>query len=142
MTKRAREGDGQFKGDDPSTPNVNEAYEPNPHLLRKIGKVCHEMNRTYCESIRDFSQKPWDESPAWQKKSAIEGVRHALTNPKAKPQDSHESWLKAKKAEGWVFGEVKDPAKKTHPCMVPYKDLSVEQQAKDKLFLAIVKILA
>lgn len=25
--ERAREGDGKFKGDDPSTPDVNEAYK-------------------------------------------------------------------------------------------------------------------
>lgn len=28
--RRARKPDGQFKGDNPTTPNVNEAWEPTP----------------------------------------------------------------------------------------------------------------
>jgi hypothetical protein len=41
-----------------------------------------------------------------------------------------------------VYGEVKDAEKKTHPCIVPYKDLPPEQQAKDHLFKAVVSALA
>ena len=33
--KRARKKDGRYKADDPSTPNLNEAYESNPPKQRK-----------------------------------------------------------------------------------------------------------
>jgi len=39
---------------------------------------------------------------------------------------------------GWVYGEVKDVEKKTHPCIVPYEQLPVEQQSKDYIFKGIV----
>jgi hypothetical protein len=43
--------------------------------------------------------------------------------------------------DGWVYGEVKDAEKKTHPCLVPFDQLPLFQQKKDKLFCAIVDAL-
>jgi hypothetical protein len=40
-----------------------------------------------------------------------------------------------------VYGETKDPVKKTHPWMIPYDELPQIQKTKDKLFLAVVKSL-
>lgn len=107
--------------------------------LEEIAKHCHEANKKYCESIGDDSQPSWDDAPDWQKESAINGVRFHLANPEGKPEDSHNSWLEQKEKDGWVYGEVKAVAKKTHPCMVPYDKLPKEQQEKDKLFIATVK---
>jgi len=108
--------------------------------VRHIAKVCHEANRAYCQSLGDNSQPPWDEAPEWQKTSAINGVLHAQ-NPLAKPEDSHNAWLKEKEEAGWKYGPVKDPAKKEHPCFVPYSELPPEQQKKDSLFLAVARAL-
>lgn len=108
----------------------------------QIAKVCHEVNRAYCASLGDSSQAPWDSAPEWQRQSAIKGVMHRLAHPDSTPADSHESWLAEKKAAGWKFGPVKDPEKKEHPCFVPYAELPKEQQAKDFLFLAVVRALA
>ena len=60
-------------------------------------------------------------------------------NPNITPEQSHEGWMRQKVADGWVHGDVKDPVKKTHPCLVPYDQLPFEQQAKDKLFTSVVK---
>ena len=110
--------------------------------IQEIASVCHEANRELCNALRDDSQQSWMASPEWQRASAIAGVQFCLDNPKAPASANHNAWLKQKKAEGWVYGGVKDPVKKTHPCMVPYKDLPKEQQAKDHLFKAIVSALA
>ena len=101
-------------------------------------RCAHEVNRAYCAALGDDSQKPWDESPAWQKTSAIAGVMFVIDNPDATPEDNHNSWMAGKLLDGWVYGEKKDPAAKTHPCMVPYADLPIEQQTKDTLFRAAV----
>lgn len=111
----------------------------NDLMINQIAKVCHTVNKVYCESIGDNSQPSWEDAPDWQKKSAITGVNFHLTNPNSKPSDSHESWLKEKLEDGWVYGEVKDPIKKEHPCIVSYNELPKEQQTKDYLFLAIVR---
>lgn len=102
-----------------------------------IAKVCHNVNRAYCISIGDDSQPTWEDAPEWQKSSAINGVAFHLENDRT-PEESHESWLKQKLEEGWVYGKEKDPALKTHPCIMRYEDLPKRQQAKDKLFKAVV----
>lgn len=104
-----------------------------------IAMMCHEINRVYCITIGDKSQKPWDESPDWQKESAIKGVEYHLSNPTSTPADSHKSWLKEKEENGWKYGPVKDPEKKEHPCFVPYEELPEEQRLKDELFLSTVR---
>lgn len=106
--------------------------------LEDVARACHEANRSYCNSIGDNSQPAWEDAPDWQKQSAVNGVKHALENPDATPEDSHKSWLKEKEADGWKFGEVKDPDKKEHPCFVPYEQLPEEQRKKDEIFLSVV----
>ncbi len=100
--------------------------------IEVIAAACHEVNRTYCESIGDNSQPPWSEAPNWQKLSAKHGVKAALGG--ATPEQLHTGWVVAKTKDGWVYGTEKDPEKKTHPCMVPYGDLEPEQRTKDDLF--------
>lgn len=107
----------------------------------QIARVAHEINRAYCQALGDHSQPAWEEAPDWQKESARLGVRLHLANPDAGPQTSHESWMAQKIAEGWVYGETKDPERKTHHCIVPFADLPREQQAKDYLFRAVVHAL-
>ena len=102
-----------------------------------IARICHEVNRAYCESLGDHSQPPWEEAPEWQRDSAVAGVQAHLEQPRS-PAKSHELWLKTKQAEGWRWGLKKDATKKTHPCMVPFDQLSQTPRAKDYLFSAVV----
>lgn len=101
-------------------------------------RTAHEVNRAYCQAIGDNSQPTWADAPLWQRTSAIEVVRFHQDNPEATPENSHESWLKTKVADGWVYGPVKDPEKKEHPCMRPYAELPLELRVKDHLFRAVV----
>jgi len=73
---------------------------------------------------------------------ARNGVKFSIANPDAPPSASHDSWSAEKVADGWVYGPVKDPEAKQHPCLVPYDDLPVEQRTKDYLFQAVVRSLA
>lgn len=107
----------------------------------RIARVCHEANRAYCISIGDNSQPEWDEAPEWQRASAIAGVQHILNDPETTPEESHLSWSRQKLEDGWSYGEIKSPALKTHPCLVPYAQLPEEQQRKDALFGAVVRAL-
>lgn len=108
----------------------------------KIARVCHEVNRAYCESLGDMSQPKWEDAPEWQCRSALLGVELHRNNPDAGPEASHESWMRQKVAEGWVCGPEKSPDLKTHPCIVPFGELPREQQAKDFIFRAVVHALA
>ena len=108
--------------------------------LDQIARVCHEVNRAYCQALGDDSQPTWEDAPEWQRSSARMGVDlHTMGN--FGPEASHISWMRQKIEEGWVYGDVKDPIKKTHPCLLPFDGLPVEQQAKDFIFRAIVHAL-
>lgn len=110
-----------------------------PSRIPQIARVCHEVNRAYCESIGDYSQKPWKEAEEWQRKSAVDGVGFALANLDSPVSAQHQAWLKDKARDGWKYGPVKDPQKKEHPCFVPYHELPVEQKIKDYLFRYVVR---
>ena len=107
-----------------------------------IARVCHEVNRAYCQAMGDASQVPWEQAPEWQRKSAIIGVNLHLMDHDAGPQASHASWMAQKLKDGWEYGPVKDAGAKQHPCLVPFDALPVEQQAKDYIFRAVVIALS
>lgn len=108
----------------------------------QIARVCHEANKGWCDANADATQVTWDVAPEWQRASCIDGVAFVLANPDAGDSAQHDNWSRMKVADGWVYGEVKDAERKTHPCLVPFDQLPPEQQAKDRLFRAIVLALA
>ena len=107
----------------------------------QIARVCHEVNRAYCQALGDNSQPTWEDAPQWQRDSAMLGVKLHTENPGASPSASHESWMAQKVAEGWTYGPEKRPDLKQHHCMVPFDQLPREQQAKEYLFRAVVHAL-
>lgn len=105
-----------------------------------IARVCHEANRgiqqlQYWDDNR--VSPPWDQAPEDQRASAIAGVANALAGRTA--AQLHDDWCNAKIADGWTFGWTKDPVAKTHPCLIPYDQLSEQDKIKDYVFLGIVR---
>ena len=47
-------------------------------------------------------------------------------------ENAHEVWAQRRKAEGWTYGPRRDEDKKTHPSLVPYKDLPEEEKDYDR----------
>lgn len=105
-----------------------------------IARVCHEVNRAYCQALGDMSQPAWEDAPKWQRESARMGVDlHTMGD--FGPEASHISWARQKLDEGWAWGPVKNAEKKEHPCLVQFADLPREQKAKDYIFRATVHAL-
>ncbi len=109
--------------------------------IEQIARICHETNRHYCFALGDYSQVTWAEAPAWQHESAMHGVGAILNGVTLTPEEQHESWCAEKRSTGWKYGPTKDTELRTHPCLLPYHELPVEQQRKDRLFRAIVQAL-
>ena len=103
-----------------------------------VARTCHEVNRVWCIYNNDDSQPIWDEAPDWQKESAINGVLFHLTNPGAGEEASHDNWMEEKIKDGWIYGPEKIPELKRHNCLVPFNELPLAQQFKDRLFRTIV----
>lgn len=110
-------------------------------LVGFIARVCHEVNKAYCELQGDTSQVSWEQAPDNIKQSARDGVEAVRIGKVVKPEDSHNNWLEFKKADGWVYGTEKDAEKKTHPCIMPYNNLPIQQRRKDELFVTTAKNL-
>jgi hypothetical protein len=121
--------------------NFGETDELNKNIMNieQIAKTCHAVNVAYCKAIGDPYMMDWDDLPENLKASSIKGVEFKLANPDATPEDQHNAWSESKIADGWVYGEVKDMDKKTHPCLVPYEKLPLDQRVKDYLFQGVVK---
>jgi hypothetical protein len=106
----------------------------------QVARVCHEANKALQYIHGDpCPSQPWNLEPYELRKSVIEGVRSVRRG--CTPRELHEDWVRFKREHGWVYGLVKDPEQKTHPCMVPYAELPQEQRDKDQLFLMIVTAL-
>lgn len=108
--------------------------------ITDVAKICYEANRAYCQSHGDNTFVPWDKAPEWQKGTVIKGIQFRLANPGCGAIEQHNSWMQEKIEEGWIYGEEKDSEKKTHPCLVPYEQLSDVQKIKDDLFMSIVDV--
>lgn len=44
----------------------------------------------------------------------------------------HEVWAETRIKQGWTYGEQRNDELKTHPCLVPYEDLSEEEKEYDR----------
>lgn len=108
-----------------------------------IASVVHDANRRLQIIQGDTEPSPpWDEAPEYQARQAVDGVQAVLDTPDLTPEAHHQAWVDRMAADGWTYGDVKDPEAKTHPCMVPFADLPAGQQQKDRLFIAVVRALS
>ena len=44
----------------------------------------------------------------------------------------HEVWAETRISQGWTYGEQRNDEFKTHPCLVPYEELTEEEKEYDR----------
>lgn len=104
--------------------------------INDIARICHEANTALCLANGDPALPHWDALDETYRESSRKGVTAALSG--AGPKELHESWMKERTEQGWVYGIGLDRAAKIHPCLIPYEQLPASQRRKDALFGAIV----
>lgn len=60
----------------------------------------------------------------------LDGVLLELTEKLA--ENVHEMWALGRVNDGWRYGEKRDDAAKTHPCLVPYSQLPNSEKEYDR----------
>lgn len=113
-----------------------------------LAAACHSAWYGYAVLALGEPGEPWESAPKWQKTSMRDAIDFWDVECAAMRDDtpleekirilaplSHVNWMEHKKSEFWVFGKEKDPVKKTHPCIVPYEELSHDQKMKDEVVL-------
>jgi hypothetical protein len=111
------------------------------YTAEEIAAVVHDAQRRLQRIQHDPAPAPeWERAGSQMRHTASEGVR-AVAGEGLTPRESHERWCEQMRHDGWTTGPEKDPARKTHPCLVPYEDLPAHQRDKDELFVAITRAL-
>jgi hypothetical protein len=64
--------------------------------------------------------------------SAIELDKDLQSNLEALARNNHEVWARARAAEGWKYGPARNDARKEHPGLVPYEQLSEAEKEIDR----------
>lgn len=82
----------------------------------------------YDEKIFDQAQR--DRRIEAMQKRAAESTSDA---------ERHESWMKMHLDAGWVYGDTFDPAKKTHPNLLPWGQLPATTRSKARIFDLVAK---
>lgn len=104
----------------------------------QIAEICHEAKRVIQRIEGDPTPSlPWADASAYERESAVEGVANVSAGISA--ERLHEMWMAARERDGWKLGKIKDPVAKTHPCLIPYRDLAYTQRVKDSVFAAVVR---
>ena len=73
----------------------------------------------------NYNPKPIDLSDVTLD-SSLESLVEALA------ENVHDTWAKGRMDDGWTYGPERDDAKKHHPCLVPYNELSESEKEYDR----------
>ena len=73
----------------------------------------------------------WDEPPFEFKPEEVERLARL----------EHDRWMAEKRKNGWRHGPKKDSEAKTHHCLVPFDELSREEQDKDRNAVCQIPVL-
>lgn len=80
--------------------------------------------------MEDRGQSIYKPEPADLSGVELSESLRGLTEQIAK--NVHEVWAKSRMEQGWIYGEVRDDEKKTHPCLVPYDELPETEKDYDR----------
>lgn len=109
---------------------------------RKIAFVAHAANDALRELLGEQTKGEFRWLSTEVQDRVVNGVLNALADPDLTPEVSHLAWMEAMQEDGWTHGPEEDLEAKKHPNLVAWERLTVEQQAKDRLFLAVVRALS
>lgn len=70
--------------------------------------------------------------PAAAGKSAVPSFRFSDREVEELARIEHDRWMSDLLRDGWRWGAIKDPAKKAHPLLVPWSELSEDDRDKDR----------
>ena len=92
-------------------------------------------------SKRRIVPEHWDSRDEAFKNQFIKVIGRQCGNDKFKSaEDAHNSWWREHIKMGWVYGEKRDPLKRVHPDMVPFKELPKDERDKDEIFIRLCAV--
>ncbi|MFF4272404.1 RyR domain-containing protein [Streptomyces sp. NPDC001536] len=80
---------------------------------------------------RRARRQAWMPPPAGTADVRLPDSLHALIEILA--EEAHDNWARQRLTEGWRYGRRLSRRRKTHPLLVPYAELTCEQQEADRV---------
>ena len=80
--------------------------------------------------IREKMEKKYVPQPMDTSDVRLPEELNALIEQMAK--NVHEVWAESRIEQGWSYGEERNDALKTHPCLIPYEELPEVEKAYDR----------
>lgn len=109
----------------------------------QIAQVAHEAIAEFIEILDSKAHvMPWHLVDETIKVSTLTGVELVLEDPNITAEEIHQRWVDYKRGRGWVHGTEIDLKLKQHPNLVPFDELTPLEQAKDRIFIGVVRALA
>lgn len=106
----------------------------------EIAHVCHEAFRAMQDQQGDdMPSLPWMWTTREQRYAVTNGVRRIAEGMSDK--DNHHWWVRDMRAQGWDYGLLKDPERKTHPNLVEWGQLPPFERKKSRVFSGIVRAM-
>ena len=92
-------------------------------------------------SGRRIVPEHWDDRDEAFKEQFLKVVAKQCSGDKFKSaEEAHNSWWREHIKMGWVYGKKRDPIKKTHPDLVPFKRLPKDERDKDEIFIRLCAV--
>lgn len=111
-----------------------------PYSHDEIARVAWAVKLAMQDILGDAHvSDPWWAAKDADKAEFTGAVREVLGG--LTPRELHGRWMAYKLGQGWRKGPRVDHVEKTHPYLVPWKELTPRQRDKDRAFCAIVLCL-
>ncbi len=96
---------------------------------------------TRCLGRPDGQEIPaWDDLTGSQRDKAVCAVCELLDSPPRTHQECHDLWARLMTSDGWTHGPSYDFEARTHPCLVPFDELTEAEQIKDKIWASLIEV--
>lgn len=82
----------------------------------------------------------WAQLTDADKERSVRALEELLDSDPRTPEGYHQLWWDLKIEAGWSHGEIYCDKNLTHPCLVPFDQLTETEQIKDKIWGALVEI--
>ena len=92
---------------------------------RELSKMVCSSERKIVRMKSKYIPKPIDMSEVKLPKDLEQLVEQMAKNV-------HEVWAETRINQGWTYGEQRNDELKTHPCLIPYEELSEEEKEYDR----------
>lgn len=105
--------------------------------LEIAAKTAHSVLQCVNRKFNCKELPAWEQTLTWYRASMVKHIEYIIYH-NYKPSRIHDKWIKRKIGFGLKYGKELDWNKKTHPLLVPFTELPVEERMKLDLIKAAV----